>query len=81
MTNNGLIIALVTLSIAGAPARAESSVGSAQTKEAATADASKERKVCLKEALTGSRMRSQECKTKTEWTREGVNIEDVVKNK
>jgi hypothetical protein len=82
MANSGLIIVLGTLLIgAAAPVNAEVGVGNGQTKAPASAVASKEKKYCLKEALTGSRMSSQECKTKAEWAREGIDIDEVVKNK
>lgn len=81
MTNKGLMIVLGALSVAAAPANAEATLGNEQTKAAASADAAKEKKYCLKEALTGSRMTSQECKTKAEWAREGVDISEFTKGK
>ena len=81
MTKKGFIIMLSSLLVAAAPASATSSNGNDQAKAAPSADAGKERKYCLKEALTGSRMSSEECKTKAEWTREGVDISEFVKTK
>ena len=81
MTNNGLVILLGTLLIAGAPAKAELGVGNAQTKTAASSDASKEKKYCLKETDTGTRLASKDCRTKAEWAREGIDIEEFVKSK
>lgn len=37
-----------------------------------------EKKYCLEyEDLTGSRVRKQECKTKAQWAREGVNVSEL----
>jgi hypothetical protein len=81
MANNGLIIVLGTFLVASAPAGATSSVGNAQTRPAGSADASKNKKYCLKETDTGTRLASKDCRTKAEWAREGIDIEEFVKSK
>jgi hypothetical protein len=81
MTNKGFIILLSSFLVAAAPASAASNNGNDQAKAAPSADGGKDRKYCLKETITGSRMSSQECKTKAEWTREGVDISEFAKTK
>jgi hypothetical protein len=50
----------------GAPAAAAAAAGSAQVK-----------KYCIKvEAFTGSRISKSECKSKADWAREGVDVDN-----
>lgn len=80
MAYKGLMIVLGTVLVASAPATAESNAGNDQTK-AAEAHTAKEKKYCVKEANTGTRLASVDCRTKAEWAREGIDIEAVAKGK
>jgi len=85
MAYKGLMIALSTMLVAAAPAaagttKAEKVNASEQTGAAPTAakDA-KEKKYCIKETDTGTHLESKECRTKAEWAREGIDIEEFIK--
>jgi hypothetical protein len=57
---------------AGAP-HASRSVGTTQAKPAAP-----EKTYCTSGTISGSRIVKQECKTKAEWAKEGVDINDLM---
>jgi hypothetical protein len=80
MSLKGFIIGLGTVAIAAAPAAAGTTT-KAELKAPAAAVAQKEKKYCIQETDTGTRLNSKECRTKAEWAREGVNIEEFVKTK
>ena len=80
MSLKGFIIGLGTVAIAAAPAAA-GTTSKAELKAPAAAVAQKEKKYCVQETDTGTRLNSKECRTKAEWAREGVNIEEFVKTK
>ena len=84
MTYKGLVIALGTILVAVPPAAAQVPGTNAQAKAAVGAGegaTKKEKKYCLKEANTGTRLASVDCRTKAEWAREGVDIEAVAKGR
>ena len=80
MTYKGLLIALSTVLVASASPALASNAGSNQAK-AAQANGGKERQYCLKEANTGTRLASKDCRTKAEWAKDGVDIEAVAKGR
>lgn len=47
---------------------------------AAAASASPDVKYCVEGDVTGTRIRSQECKTKEQWAKEGVDIDQALKD-
>ena len=74
-----LTLIAVGTAILAAPAGAQS--GSATQSRGGTAsEAAQERKYCLQyEAMTGSRITKQACKTKGEWAKEDVDIDALLK--
>jgi hypothetical protein len=67
------------LACVAAPASAEEQNASAATvaataSAAASATSADNKKYCIVESLTGSRMPKKLCRTKAEWQREGVDI-------
>ena len=71
------------LIVSSGPAFASS--GTAQSKQPAptkAANASPNAKYCVQsdsEAATGSRIYTRECKTKAEWAKQGVDIDEALK--
>ena len=63
---------VATNSVAGAAA-AHSSGSTTQARPAAP-----EETYCTSGTITGSRVVKQECKTKAEWAKDGVDIEDLM---
>jgi hypothetical protein len=54
---------------------------SAAQPETAKAQAPTAEKVyCTKGPITGSRMSKQECKTRSQWAKDGVDIDDLLNN-
>jgi hypothetical protein len=80
MSLKGFIIALGMVAIAASPAAAGTTT-KAELKAPAAAAAKEEKKYCIQETDTGTRLNSKECRTKAEWAREGINIEEFVKTK
>lgn len=72
------IIAAVGMALIAAPASAETVAAAVKSSKETAA---KETKYCTKEANTGTRMETKDCRTKAEWARDGVNIEDFVKKR
>jgi len=78
-----VLTAALILSSAPAFAATRSSAGannSAATKPADTS-ASADRKYCIKpdESQTGSRLYTRECRTKADWAKRGVDIDEAAK--
>lgn len=47
---------------------------------AASSAAAKPNRICIKVApMTGSRLEKLECRTRQEWERDGVNIDEMIK--
>jgi hypothetical protein len=75
MSGKGIMIALGTVLIAAAPAASKTNAGQEELKAAAqAAPAAKDKKYCIKDQYTGTRMKAQVCRTKDEWARAGVDI-------
>ncbi len=75
MTSKLILIAATAL--IAAPAAAKTGSDSAKAGKAAAS----EQKYCLEyEKVTGSRVSKQECRTKKEWSAEGVDIDKMLKN-
>ena len=72
-----MMLALAMVAIA-VPAPAIAQQGNASKSQAAPA--AKERKYCLKEESTGSRLSGLTCKTKSEWARDGIDIVKLARN-
>ena len=71
-----MMLALAVVAVAvPAPAVAQQVASKSQG-----APAAKERKFCLKEESTGSRVSGLTCKTKSEWARDGVDIDKLARN-
>lgn len=83
---NAIMVLAVSMGLAAAPhsttqvaansvaaAAAHSSGASTQARPAAP-----EKTYCTSGTITGSRVVKQECKTKAEWAKEGVDIEDLM---
>lgn len=72
------MIALAVAASLSAPAFAADPVPAAASSAAATTAevpaAAKDKKYCLTEQLTGSRMPTKVCRTKAEWAYEGVSV-------
>lgn len=84
MSYKGLVIIALGTIVATTPAAAQVPGTNAQAKAAVGAGegaTKKEKKYCLKEANTGTRLASVDCRTKAEWARDGVDIEAVVKGR
>jgi hypothetical protein len=81
MTLKGLIIAAGMAAVAATPAVAGTNAKAGESKASANAVAEKEKKYCVQETDTGTRLNAKECRTKAEWAREGINIEEFVKGK
>lgn len=88
MTKISRSLAASTLIAAGlacfaAPASAAEQNGSAATvaaaaaAPAAAASPAAEKKYCIVESLTGSRMPKKVCKTKTEWQQDGQDVSNL----
>ena len=73
---------LVALSLAAVASSATANPKeNASAPTAAAAPAKAERRYCMKVApMTGSRLTSTECKTKKEWSREGVDVDKAAKS-
>ena len=83
---NAIMVLAVSMGLAAAPhpttqvaansvaaAAAHSSVASTQARAAEP-----EKTYCTSGTITGSRVVKQECKTKSEWAKEGVDVEDLM---
>ena len=70
------IIAALAMALMAVPA----SAGTAAVKSSKAA-AAKETKYCTKEANTGTRLETKDCRTKAEWAREGINIEEFARKR
>ena len=76
-------LALIALGAAvlSTPAAAQSSEAP-QKRSGEVREAAQEKKYCLQyDKLTGSRVNTQACKTKSEWAKEDVDIDEVLKSK
>ena len=64
-------LALLSLILTSAPAAAEPAKGKAAARD--------QTKYCIEvEAITGSRISKMECRTKAEWARLGVDVDEVL---
>lgn len=81
MSGKGIIIALSSVLIAAAPAGAKTEPTQNTLKSGQQAPAAADKKFCIKDTVTGTRMKAQECRTKAEWTRAGIDIDEVLKSK
>lgn len=79
MTNKQ-IIAAIGMALMTVPASAGTAAAAAAVKSSKDT-AAKETKYCTKEANTGTRLESKDCRTKAEWAREGINIEEFTKKR
>lgn len=76
MTNKQIFVAL-GIALIAVPASAQNSAAPKAGKTTAV----DQKKYCLAyDNIVGSRVRSQECKTKSEWAREGVDIDKMLKD-
>ena len=67
-----------TAATAATDATAASSPAALQKKAKKPAS---EQKYCLQiEASTGTRVNRKECKTKSQWAREGVNVDELIRS-
>ncbi len=77
MAYKGIVLAL---SIALVAAPAHPAAAAAAQKPAKGAAAEDQRKYCIAyDNVVGSRVTRQECKTRREWAREGVDVERMLK--
>ena len=71
VTNKQIFVALGGIALIAVPASAQNSAAPKAGKTTAV----DQKKYCLAyDNIVGSRVRSQECKTRSEWAREGVRV-------
>lgn len=77
MTINLPFIALAMATVA---AQVQAQAGAAAQNRNGNAVAAEERKYCIQyEKMVGSRLERQECKTKRQWVKEGVDVDKLLK--
>ena len=77
MNCNSALIA-IALAAAATPVSAQGGAAT-QNRAGNAATTAKETKYCVQlEQMVGSRLNREECKTKREWAREGVDIDKLV---
>lgn len=82
MTNKSLLLALGAILVATTPAsasRTETVQDEAKLAKQAAAESGKEKKYCVRDVITGTRMKSRSCRTKEEWSRDGVDLDAASK--
>ena len=82
MRPSHILLAAFVLSSAPSLAAADAShAATPAASKAAASTASPDRKYCIApdETTTGTRLRIPECKTKAEWAKKGVDIDELTK--
>jgi hypothetical protein len=75
-----VIIAAATVALGASPTVAQ--VSQAQANTGKSAAASEQKKYCLEyDNVVGSRLTGRECKTKSEWAKEHVDVEAMLRSK
>ena len=76
MTRSVMALALGTMLVATPALAKGDAVGKAGAKKSVTAD---QKKYCISyENIVGSRVTKTECKTKTEWAKEDVDVDQLL---
>ena len=71
------IIATVGMALIAVPASATTNSAAAKSSKSAAAD---QKKYCIAyDGIVGSRVTKQECKTKSEWAKERIDIDKMLK--
>lgn len=71
------IIAAVSMALIAVPASATANSSASKASKSAAAD---QKKYCIAyDGVVGSRVRAAECKTKSEWAKERVGVEKMLK--
>lgn len=74
-----MTINLPLIALAMAAAAAPAQTGAAAQNRNGNAVAAEERKYCIEyEKMVGSRLERQECKTKRQWAKEGVDVDKLL---
>lgn len=85
MALKSLVTAFGAVLVASGPAAAGTNSKGADkvnaSEQTGASKAAQETKYCIKETDTGTHLESKECRTKAEWAKEGIDIEQFAKKK